>query len=112
MSLDVKFVDTLSGINVSNGVVKLYFVSQDDNDKNARQQSQSPKDMQPTQTIVMPIAGFMYMVSIVKGLLETPQMIEQIQRYIDAGLLPTSVKEDAVSVSTSTQQPNLKPLTE
>jgi hypothetical protein len=66
--------------------------------------------MQPAQTLVMPVAGFMYMVSVVKGLLENPKMIAQIQRYIDAGLLPASVKEDNISVSPNTRELNTTPI--
>lgn len=105
MSKDITFVDTLSGINVGNGVVKLYFVTQDENEG----QPEFPKAMQPAQTLVMPVPGFMYMVSVVKGLLENPKMIEQIQRYIDAGLLPASVKQDNASVSPGTREIDTTP---
>lgn len=108
MSQNIQFVDTLSGINVGNGVVKLYFVTQDEQ---ALQEEalDNVNNMNPAQTLVMPIPGFMYMVSVVKGLLDNPKMAEQIERYIDAGLLPGAVSEEEPQVSPNPSELNTQP---
>ena len=134
-----KFVETISGINVSNGVVKIYFINEDEenlsngldnsiknnsnfnrnsfqnhdslksnfNKTNQNNSSNNPENNSPNNnqkifmkhdhTLIMPISGFMYdissnsfnnMVSVIKNLLENSQMQEQIEKYIEAGLLP------------------------
>ena len=125
-----KFVETISGINVSNGVVKIYFINEDEenlangldnsiknnsnfnrnsfqnhdslksnfNKINQNNSSNNPENNSPNNnqkifmkhdhTLIMPISGFMYMVSVIKNLLENSQMQEQIEKYIEAGLLP------------------------
>lgn len=42
----------------------------------------------------MPISGFMYMVSVIKNLLDNEKMQEQIEKYIEAGLLPKLNSDD------------------
>ncbi len=125
-----KYVETISGINVSNGVVKIYFINEDEdnlangidnsiknnlnfnknsfqnhdslksnlNKVNQNNSSNNPENnfpnnnqkifMKHDHTLIMPISGFMYMVSVIKNLLENSQMQDQIQKYIEAGLLP------------------------
>lgn len=109
-----KYVETISGINVANGVVKIYFINEDEknlangiddsiNTSSNQNSSKSSNDnnnntqkvfMKHDHTLIMPISGFMYMVSVIKNLLDNEKMQEQIEKYIEAGLLPKLNSDD------------------
>lgn len=42
----------------------------------------------------MPASGFMYMVSMVKNMLEDPRMQQEIENMMNANLLPTGCNEE------------------
>jgi hypothetical protein len=91
--MEKKYVETISGINVANGIVKLYFINEDDQNKADGKEPQDPEAdkkvlMKHDHTIIMPVSGFMYMASVMQNLLQNEEMQEQIKKYIEAGLLP------------------------
>lgn len=85
---DQVFVETVSAINVNNGVVKLIMVKQD-----LREPSEEVQTIH-AQTVVMPIAGFMYTVGVIQNLLDDPKMKERLEGLKKAGFLPASEEED------------------
>ena len=101
MSNEITFVDTLSGINVSNGVVKLYFASLDHASAAKSAATGEAPEMRPSRTIALPMAGFLQASSIVSDLLNTAEMQAQIQRLINAGVIPLEPSLKASSELTS-----------
>lgn len=47
------------------------------------------EELELKQVIHMPASGFMYMVSMVKNMLEDPRMEQEIKNLINSGLLPS-----------------------
>ena len=88
--MNTKFVDTISSINFNNGIIKLHFITQDDEEQalNTKKDTENvaPK-VEYSHTVAMTLPGFIYMASIVKGLLEDPKMQKQIDQYVDLGIL-------------------------
>ncbi len=85
------YVDTVSAINFNNGVVKMLMVDQDPDTIAEQKPGQAPADVTPRikQQVVMPLPGFLYMLSVIKGLMEDPKMVGIIEKYAELGLLPT-----------------------
>ncbi|KMJ45358.1 peptide chain release factor 1 [Xenorhabdus khoisanae] len=104
-----KFVQTISSVNYNKGVFSLYFVGQDPNRMANGILAESDQELQLKQTIHMPASGFMYMVSMVKNMLEDPRMEAEINKLIAAGFLPmpeineteTSAQTDAMVAETA-----------
>ncbi|WP_073014953.1 hypothetical protein [Roseibium suaedae] len=50
-----------------------------------------PEDMEARlkQQVLMPLPGFLYMLSVIKGLMDDPKMQEVINKYTELGLLPS-----------------------
>lgn len=103
--MDIKFIDTVSAISVNNGIVKMHLATQDDS------QQEPGKDIDPAkikmkseQIVAMPIAGFMYSISIINKLLGDPKMTEQLKKYVEAGLLPK--KPENVTSSPASDEVN------
>lgn len=83
------YVDTVSAINFNNGVVRMIMVDQDPSTIAAGQaEPGAAPTMREKQHVVMPLAGFLYMVSVIQGLTEDPRMKDIIARHAGAGLLP------------------------
>ncbi|MDC9580146.1 peptide chain release factor 1 [Xenorhabdus sp. PR6a] len=83
-----KFVQTVSSVNYNKGVFSLYFVGQEPNRMASGMLAENDQELQLKQVIHMPASGFMYMVSMVKSMLEDPRMEAEISKLIDAGFLP------------------------
>ncbi|MBD2810567.1 peptide chain release factor 1 [Xenorhabdus sp. Vera] len=83
-----KFVQTISSVNYNKGVFSLYFVGQEPNRMANGTLAESDQELQLKQVIHMPASGFMYMVSMVKNMLEDPRMEAEINKLIAAGFLP------------------------
>lgn len=83
------YADTVSAIHFNNGVVRMMLVDQDP--ATLAQAGDGPTDVKPRlkQQVIMPLPGFLYMLSVVKGLMEDPKMQEAIRKYVELGLLPT-----------------------
>ncbi|RED53220.1 hypothetical protein [Aestuariispira insulae] len=82
-----EFVETLSAVNCSNGVVRLFFVGQDLEAVSSGEMGENPTP-ELRKCVTMPLPGFLYAVSVVQNFLEDDKMKELIQRYQDAGMLP------------------------
>ncbi|MDJ0933444.1 hypothetical protein [Breoghania sp.] len=54
-------------------------------------QSETPENVEPRlkQQVMIPLPGFLYMFSVIKGLMEDPKMQEVIKKYTELGLLPS-----------------------
>ena len=104
--MEKKYVETVSGINVANGIVKIYFINEDDQKKADGKDSQDPEAdkkvlMKHDHTIVMPISGFMYMASVMQNLLEKyPNEIDALEILSELYLL-NDEKEKAFDISTA-----------
>ncbi|CDG22043.1 conserved hypothetical protein [Xenorhabdus poinarii G6] len=83
-----KFVQTISSVNYNKGVFSLYFVGQEPNRMANGMLAENDQELQLKQVIHMPASGFMYMVSMVKSMLEDPRMEAEMNNLIAAGFLP------------------------
>ncbi|CDH19308.1 peptide chain release factor 1 [Xenorhabdus bovienii] len=83
-----KFVQTISSVNYNKGVFSLYFVGQEPNRMANGILAENDQELQLKQVIHMPASGFMYMVSMVKSMLEDPRMEAEMNKLIAAGFLP------------------------
>ncbi|MBD2793476.1 protein RtxH [Xenorhabdus szentirmaii] len=83
-----KFVQTISSVNYNKGVFSLYFVGQDPNKMANGVLAENDQELQLKQVIHMPASGFMYMVSMVKSMLEDPRMEAELNKLIATGFLP------------------------
>ncbi|MDC9596380.1 protein RtxH [Xenorhabdus anantnagensis] len=83
-----KFVQTISSVNYNKGVFSLYFVGQEPNRMANGTLAENDQELQLKQVIHMPASGFMYMVSMVKSMLEDPRMEAELNKLIAAGFLP------------------------
>lgn len=89
------YAETVSAINFNNGVVRMFLVDQDPSalaEKNVDPSKITPR---LKQQVIMPLPGFLYMVSIIRGLMEDPKMQEVVKKYVELGLLPKA--SDGVS---------------
>lgn len=97
-----KFVQTVSSVNYNKGVFSLYFVGQDQKNMANGVMAESDNDLELKQVVHMPASGFMYMVSMIKNMLEDPRMDAEFNKLVAAGFLPAgdtavnSAEESAV----------------
>ncbi|WP_432330400.1 peptide chain release factor 1 [Yersinia enterocolitica] len=56
--------------------------------------AKNDSELELKQVVHMPASGFMYMVSMVKNMLEDPRMQQEIDNMINANLLPLSGDEE------------------
>ena len=82
-----EFVETLSAVNCSNGVVRLFFVGQNLEQLSNGEQGENPS-AELRKCLTMPLPGFLYAVSVVQNFLDDDKMKDLIRRYQDAGMLP------------------------
>ncbi|NHB93938.1 peptide chain release factor 1 [Photorhabdus cinerea] len=83
-----KFVQTVSSVNYNKGIFSLYFVGQESNRMANGVMAENDNELELKQVIHMPASGFMYMVSMVKNMLEDPRMEAEFDKLIAAGFLP------------------------
>ena len=83
-----KFVQTVSSVNYNKGVFSLYFVGPDQKNMANGVLAESDNDLELKQVVHMPASGFMYMVSMVKNMLEDPRMEAEFDKLVTAGFLP------------------------
>ena len=84
-----KFVQTVSSVNYNKGVFSLYFVGQNQKNMASGVMAESDSDLELKQVVHMPASGFMYMVSMVKNMLEDPRMSAEFDKLVAAGFLPS-----------------------
>ena len=56
--------------------------------------AESDNDLELKQVVHMPASGFMYMVSMVKNMLEDPRMEAEFDKLVAAGFLPAGDATD------------------
>ncbi|CNH42041.1 hypothetical protein [Yersinia pekkanenii] len=88
------YVQTTSLVNYNKGVFSLYFVSQNQQKMAKGIAAKNDSELELKQVVHMPASGFMYMVSMVKNMLEDPRMQQEIDNMINANLLPSSGDEE------------------
>ncbi|NRA72611.1 MAG: peptide chain release factor 1 [Gammaproteobacteria bacterium] len=105
-----KFVQTVSSVNYNKGVFSLYFVGQDQQNMANGVMAENDNELQLKQAIHMPASGFMYMVSMIKNMLDDPRMAAEFDKLVAAGFLPApeaeavTVKETAPVTETATKK--------
>jgi len=92
-----KYVQTVSSVNYNKGVFSLYFVGQDQQNMANGVMAENDNELQLKQAIHMPASGFMYMVSMIKNMLDDPRMAAEFDKLVAAGFLPAPDAE-AVTV--------------
>jgi len=89
------YAETVSAINFHNGIVRMLLVDQDP--AHLMKKDVRPEDVQPRmkQQILMPLPGFLYMVSVIKSLLEDEKMQDVLARYTELGLISPEKRPSA-----------------
>ncbi len=87
------YAETVSSINFNNGVVRMFLVDQDP--EALAEKDADPSKIPPRlkQQVIMPLPGFIYMLTVIRGLMEDPKMQEIVQKYVDLGLLNKAPEE-------------------
>ncbi|WP_064609911.1 protein RtxH [Photobacterium sp. J15] len=91
-----KFVQSVSSVNYNKGVFSLYFVGQNQKNMANGIMAENDNELEFKQVVHMPASGFMYMVSMIKNMLEDPRMEAEFEKLVAAGFL--SVGEDSKAV--------------
>ncbi|PWW03693.1 hypothetical protein DFR52_101379 [Hoeflea marina] len=81
------YAETVSAINFNNGMVRLLLVDQDP--AALAEKGADAGEVKPRlkQQLIMPLPGFLYMLSVIRGLMEEPKMQQIIEKYIELGLI-------------------------
>ncbi|MGY3960510.1 protein RtxH [Aeromonas popoffii] len=99
-----QFVQTVSSVNYNKGIFSLYFVGQDPLKMAQGVMAESDNELMLKQTVHMPAAGFMYMVSMIKNMLEDPRMAAEFDNLIAAGLIPSAPADEPQAAPAATAQ--------
>lgn len=99
-----QFVQTVSSVNYNKGIFSLYFVGQDPLKMAQGVMAESDNELALKQTVHMPAAGFMYMVSMIKNMLEDPRMAAEFDKLIAAGLIPAAPSDEQQAAPAATAQ--------
>ncbi|MBA5249446.1 MAG: hypothetical protein FE834_07995 [Gammaproteobacteria bacterium] len=83
------FVDTISAINVNNGIVKMHLVAQSSDQQTVANGNTDETKFDDVGQITMPLNGFLYMLSVIEGLMQDDKMKDMIERFQQAGILPS-----------------------
>ncbi|MBB5517112.1 hypothetical protein FHS89_003158 [Rubricella aquisinus] len=90
------FAETLSAVNVRNGVVRLILVDQAANDLAITEREEGQEPVVETKAVVtMPIGGFLYMASIIQNLLADEKFGNTVRAMVEAGLVNAEINEQA-----------------
>ncbi|EKO3562961.1 peptide chain release factor 1 [Vibrio fluvialis] len=89
-----KYVQTVSSVNYNKGVFSLYFVGQEQSSMSNGVMAEKDSDLELKQVVHMPASGFMYMVSMIKNMLEDPRMISEFDKLVAAGFLSVVDEEE------------------
>ncbi|WP_369177758.1 hypothetical protein [Candidatus Thiodubiliella endoseptemdiera] len=81
------YADTVSAINVNNGIVKMHLVAQSPNQGVTDNNDEAKFD--ELGEITMPLNGFLYMLSVIEGLMQDEKMKDMIERFQKAGIIPS-----------------------
>jgi hypothetical protein len=86
-------VDTLSAIQMSNGLVRLMFVNQDVEELAKGVAAEQIKP-QLRQCVTMPLPGFIFAVSVIEKFLKDAHLQEVLQKARESKLLPESAQPE------------------
>ncbi len=80
MPKEIKLVDSVGAVQMSNGVVRLYFVAQD---PTLLSQGVDPQQVKPelAEVVAMPLPGFLYAVKVIENFLKD----EKMQKILNSG---------------------------
>jgi hypothetical protein len=93
MSQEV-FAETLSVINVRNGVVRMVLVDQAAEEIASGERAEGGEIQTETKAIInMPMAGFLYMASVVQNLLADEKFATSVRKMIEAGLVNAEISD-------------------
>lgn len=95
------FAETLSVVNVRNGVVRMVLVDQPADDMMVTERADDQGVAVEAKAVVtMPVSGFLYMASIIQNLLADEKFGETVRAMVDAGLVNAEIDEkSALSAS-------------
>ncbi|KIA80536.1 hypothetical protein [Chromobacterium amazonense] len=96
--MEEKFVQTVASVNYNRGVFSLHFVGHDHNKLAHGNEKEDVAQLVLKGVVHMPAAGFMYMVAIVKSMLEDPRMEEEIKKMISTGMINATPETGGVPV--------------
>ena len=94
------YAETVSAVNFSNGVVRMILVDQDPSALVEGNADPAKAAARFKQQVIMPLPGFLYMLTVIRGLVEDPKMQEMLSKYTELGLLPAR-PEDGGSAESS-----------
>lgn len=80
-------------MNVRNGVVRMVLVDQAASDLARTNRGDEEVEVETKAVITMPIAGFLYMTSIIQNLLADEKFGETVRAMVDAGLVNAQIDE-------------------
>lgn len=93
------YVQTVSSVNYNKGIFSLYFFGQNQQNMSNGVMAENDSELELKQVVHMPASGFMYMVSMVKNMLEDPRMAAEFEKLVAAGFLPTDPSQEASAES-------------
>jgi hypothetical protein len=101
-------VDTLSAIQMSNGLVRMMFVNQDV-EEFARGVAPDQVKPQLRQCITMPLPGFIFAATVIEKFLQDPRLQEVLKQARESGALPEGFDISSLVRNTSgVSEANLK----
>ncbi|MBD8892519.1 hypothetical protein [Roseibium litorale] len=81
------YVGTAAAINFNNGIVRMLLADQDPSDLMTKGAKPEEMEARLKQQVLMPLPGFLYVFTIIKGLMDDPKMQKIIKKYTELGLL-------------------------
>ncbi len=88
------YVETLSTINFSHGLVRLFFVGHDlENMTKDAEPKGLPTELR--QCVTMPLPGFLYAASVISNFMGEEKFKELLERYKSVGFLPQSEPKES-----------------
>lgn len=89
------YIETVSSIRFNNGVIKMLMVDQDPDTLSEDEADPANATPRLKQQVIMPLPGFLYMISVIQGLMEDPKMQAVVEKYVELGLLPEGPEDAA-----------------
>ena len=81
------FAETVSAVNFSNGVVRLFF-SGHDVEGLLNPDDSGSSNPETRFCVTMPLPGFLYAISVVQGFVENEKFQDIVRRSVEAGFIP------------------------
>lgn len=81
------FVETISAIQFSNGVVRLFFVGQELSSVSLGVDAENDPVPELRECVTMPLPGFLHSVSVIQNFLSDDKMEDLLKRFREADIL-------------------------